>query len=111
MKILKPKKKKQFTPRDPKKDRIFKDLSDILHKAGFFVRREELKRGHGWKVLSGECSTEGSKYIFVDRRMSQDEQIAFLLNKIITSGIEPTAEDLELLPEKIQSHFLSSAAA
>ena len=110
MKILKPKKKKPKRTRDVKKDRIFNSLKLIITKAGYEVRREQLKRGPGWKVISGECQAKGSNLIFVDSRMSQDDQIKFLLNKMVTSGIKPDAEELQELPENIQEHFTAVAA-
>ncbi len=45
---------------------------------GYTVRREELKRGHCWKVLSGSCRSLSTRFVFVDSRLSPDDQIAFL---------------------------------
>lgn len=51
---------------------------ETLEAAGFRVRREELKRGHCWRVVSGACRSRTDHYIFVDSRLSAQEQIAFL---------------------------------
>ena len=69
---------KKINRYDPKKESTIKELSRSLESAGYVVRREQLKRGHGWKVVSGMCRANDSKLIFVDRRMSQDEQLDFL---------------------------------
>lgn len=60
----------------------YKDLVGKLEGVGFVVRREELKRGHCWKVLSGVCRSLTQKFIFVDSRLNADEQIAFLAAKM-----------------------------
>ena len=74
--------------RDPKKDAVFRDLSLELGQAGYEVRREKLKRGHGWKVVSGSCRALENNLIFVDQRLSQDEQIEFLKSKISELGLQ-----------------------
>lgn len=60
----------------------YKELVGQLEHLGFVVRREELKRGHCWKVLSGACRSLTQRYIFVDSRLSPDEQVAFLTSKV-----------------------------
>ena len=87
--------------RDFKKESVFKDLSQILEGAGYVVRREKLKQGHGWKVVSGTCTAQGSNLVFVDRRMSQDDQISFLLARIGQLNVPVPQEKLAALPEVI----------
>ena len=60
----------------------YKELVGKLEGLGFVVRREELKRGHCWKVLSGVCRSLTQKFIFVDSRLNPDEQVAFLSAKM-----------------------------
>ena len=60
----------------------YKELVGKLEVLGFVVRREELKRGHCWKVLSGVCRSLTQKFIFVDSRLNADEQVAFLSAKL-----------------------------
>ena len=58
-----------------------KMLSDLLLRAqelGFQVRKEKLKQGHGWRCMSGACLLKGEKLLFLDSKMSIDEQIYFL---------------------------------
>jgi hypothetical protein len=60
----------------------YKELVGKLEGLGFVVRREELKRGHCWKVLSGVCRSLTQRFIFVDSRLNPDEQVAFLSAKM-----------------------------
>ena len=71
----------------------FKELVLQLEQLGFVTRREELKRGHCWKVLSGACRSLTQKFIFVDSRLSPDEQVSFLSAKVIeiVGSDEPAA--------------------
>lgn len=64
--------------RDPAKEARITALVAELVSRGQTVRREELKRGLGWRALSGACRVFGKDTIFVDRRLGVDEQIAFL---------------------------------
>jgi len=74
-------------PRDPVKEGILRDLSQRFGGAGFLVRRERLKTGPGWKAVSGSCRAADTQFIFVDSRLTQDEQIEFLKSKAIELGI------------------------
>ena len=56
----------------------YKELLILLEGRGFIVRREELKRGHCWKVVSGSCRSFSHHYVFVDSRLSPQDQISFL---------------------------------
>lgn len=60
----------------------YKELVSKLEGLGYVVRREELKRGHCWKVLSGVCRSLTQKFIFIDSRLNPDEQVAFLSAKL-----------------------------
>jgi len=64
----------------------YKTLVAQLEAKGFVVRREELKRGHCWKVVSGSCRSLSQNLVFVDSRLAPNDQIAFL---------EATAADVE----------------
>ena len=57
---------------------LYKECVALLETAGYHVRREELKRGHCWKVVSGSCRSLAHRYVFVDSRLSANEQISFL---------------------------------
>lgn len=59
-------------------EQFYRDLLVQLEARGFTVRREELKRGHCWKVLSGSCRSQSHHYVFVDSRLSPRDQISFL---------------------------------
>ena len=82
MKARKLVKKRAARVFDYEKEGVFKQLCSELESAGFEVRREELKSGFGWKVVSGSCRANEQRLIFVDRRLSQQEQINFLKGKL-----------------------------
>ena len=97
--VQKTKKKKSA---DIEKERIFKGLSQLLLADGLTVRREELKRGPGWKASSGSCRKLDENLIFIDRKTPIEEQIAFLVQELTGAGIEITDTKLEILPEEIR---------
>jgi len=66
---------------------LYKECVACLEHAGFTVRREELKRGHCWKVVSGSCRSHTHRYVFVDSRLTPNEQIAFLSAKVQELGL------------------------
>ena len=77
--IRRAKKKKSSRPTWSKEqEQRYKDLIIQLEAKGFEVRREELKRGHCWKVISGSCRSLTNHYVFVDSRLAPQDQIAFL---------------------------------
>ncbi len=68
------------------KENRIKELAGIIQEAGYQVRREQLKRGLDWKVMSGACRVGSDKLIFVDRRSPLEEQIAFLSAQVVNLG-------------------------
>lgn len=69
------------TPVIKDQSKKLKILSDLLRRTqdlGFQVRREKLKQGHGWRCMSGACLLKGQKVLFLDSKVSIDEQIYFL---------------------------------
>lgn len=81
--IKKVKRRKNLRPAWSKeKESQYKDLVARLEALGFTVRREELKRGHCWKVQSGSCRSLTQRLVFVDSRLSPDDQVAFLGTKL-----------------------------
>jgi hypothetical protein len=79
MMIIKAKRKRSTRPAWTKAQQdSYQRAVEALEAAGFRVRREELKRGHCWRVVSGACRSRADHYIFVDSRLSAQEQIAFL---------------------------------
>ena len=67
---------------NPKFEVKIKELIKELEENGFKVRREELKKGLGWKVTSGSCRLFEDNVLFVDRSLTQLEQIEFLSSKL-----------------------------
>lgn len=97
MSLRKPKKIAKRENYSPEKEKDIKGLIGIFSHFGFHVRREELKRGLGWRVQSGVCKVEKNSFIFLERRSSQEDQIAFLIRNI-----------QELIKHKIPDELLSS---
>ena len=90
---------------DAKKESIFRQLSEIIKSKGFFVRRESLKSGIGWRVFSGTCEYAEQQFIFIDKRLSQDDQIDFMVGKALELGLKLTEEEKNNLPKSIQHLF------
>lgn len=93
-------KKTPENTRDPRKEKIYRLFASVLAEAGMQVRREELKRGYGWKTMSGTCRLLDSKVVFVDRRMPQEEQNSFLAGIISNKKLsisDQTKKELEHL--------------
>jgi len=90
--IRKAKKRKSFRPSWTKEqDARYKELVVELEGKGFQVRREELKRGHCWKVISGACRSLTQQLIFVDSRLAPQEQLTFLEGQLVEVATpEPT---------------------
>lgn len=97
--------------RDPQKEAVFSSLSTILGGHGVKVRREELKSGHGWKVVSGACRLKVENMVFVDRRLPQDDQITFLAERINQLGISVGDDQLSQLPANVVGLITRSALA
>jgi hypothetical protein len=96
--------------RDPEKESTIRGLAEILGSAGFAVRREKLKRGPGWRVVSGMCraidkNATVQRLIFVDRALSQDDQIAFLLGRIAELNVPVGGEFAERFPPKVKAQL------
>ena len=45
---------------------------------GVKVRREELRRGPGWRTMSGQCRVQQVSFCFIDRTLPLQEQVALL---------------------------------
>lgn len=86
---------------EPKKESVFNELSSILGAAGYVVRREKLKAGPGWRVVSGMCRKDDNKLIFVDRRMTQDDQILFLASRISALKVHFPKDKVSSIPENV----------
>ncbi len=102
--------KKTVLSRDPLKETIIKELSAVLEGSGYRVRREKLKQGFGWRVLSGSCRLREEDLIFLDRRLSPDDQISFLLLKIRSLGITVQREQAPSLPDRLFEQLAGAAA-
>lgn len=105
MQIIKKSKKKRTLRASwtPAQERRYKELVVQLEAAGVKVRREELKRGHCWKAQSGACRSLGDRFVFIDSRLSADDQVAFLAAQvreaeILVSSLQVPAELVAQIP-------------
>lgn len=86
---------------DAAKERTLRTIVEVLQRLQVTVRREELKRGPGWRVMSGGCRLEGREVLFVDRRVTLDEQIEVVLERLRALSNQLSEEMLSELPEAI----------
>ncbi len=108
IKIIKNKKRRQTVTPDPKKESVIKELASLAESKGFSVKRENLKQGIGWKVMSGVCRFNDDRLIFVDRKLSQSDQISFLLNKCLSIGLQENSEELSSVSPIVKQMFAAS---
>jgi len=99
--MLQVRKKKKVSSYDPLKEKIIKELSAVLAQAGLVVRREKLKQGFGWRALSGVCLLGQDRLLFVDRKLPQDEQISFLINKIVQGEVKLIESKVPSLSDRL----------
>ena len=64
------------------KESTYRRLVGEFESLGYSVRREELKRGPGWRVMSGSCRVIENRVVFIDSRLSPDDQVQFLSAKL-----------------------------
>lgn len=78
-------------------------LTEVIERNGFHVRRENLTRGHSYRVKSGECVFSGSNIVFVDRRLPGKQQISVLLDFVVDQKLTLSADDLSGISERARS--------
>ena len=98
-------KKKKVSTYNPQSDKIINELANVLTNSGYEVRREKLKQGYGWKVLSGACQLEQKELIFVDRKLPQEEQISFLIGKMLSLQVPVKRGDIPSVSDKLVKQF------
>ncbi len=89
---------------------VLKNIEDLLkiivkmfRRYGFIVRRENLSRGRSFRVRSGNCEFGNEKLVFVDRRLSPNEQISFLIDFLSSAKIQLQPDDFALIPPRLRS--------
>jgi len=100
--ILAPKAKAKMNPAEIVNLEVVKQLTVALGGHGITVRREELKRGPGWRAVSGMCRTREQRMLFLDRHMPHEDQIAFLTSKIAELKLELSPDCIGRLPERVR---------
>jgi hypothetical protein len=74
-------------------------LEQSFESRGIQVRREKLSAGPAFKVKSGGCTFSGSKIIFIDRRLSSEQQLTVLIEHVIDAPFELSESELSHLSE------------
>lgn len=67
---------------------MIRELIQYFAAAGITVRREELKRGIGWRAVSGSCRVFSDRLILLDRHLKSEEQLNFLVSKLADFDLE-----------------------
>lgn len=93
--------------KDEREESDLKVLSRALQVRGFRIRREQLARGYGFAVKSGQCVFDGTDVVFLDRRLPLSQQLSLLLDFILSDGsdshrIELTEAELDELSQSTQ---------
>lgn len=91
-------------------EREIKRLTKIMEAKGVKVRREKLARGHSFKVKSGACELTGQEHVFIDKRLSNEIQVAILLDAFVERKLCLEASELQELSVRSRS-LLSGLSA
>ncbi|HMO17516.1 MAG TPA: hypothetical protein PKA63_08360 [Oligoflexia bacterium] len=59
-----------------------KEIIKKYSRLGLSIRRENLTRGPSFKVRSGRCTLTGGQVIFIDRRLSAENQLSILNDEL-----------------------------
>ena len=94
--------------RDQKKEEYIRALIALVESAHLSVRRERLKRGPNWSAQSGICTVKGEQVVFIDRTVSQDDQLEFLTGVVRQLDIPLDEATLQLFPKPLQKRITGS---
>ena len=101
-------KRVQAQKKDYKKERVFRLLADQIASTGITVRREQLRRGQGWRASSGSCILKSSNLILIDSSLHQDDQVELLVGYLRDLKTEFDPQWLEELPASIRGQLCES---
>jgi len=80
-------------------------LVGSISRQGIVVRRERLASGHSFRVKSGRCSFSQERLLFVDRRLSPEQQLGVLIDFVLAKKLQLSDEELANLPPAQQILF------
>ena len=86
-------------------DSNIRKLQKIVQKNGIEVRRENLTRGLAFKVKSGVCQFSGKPLLFIDKRLSNEQQASVLVDYLLDLKLEVKDPDIDELPATITRLF------
>ena len=74
-----------------------KTLVSFLSATGYRVRREQLARGHSYRVKSGDCLLSGATLLFIDKRLQLPHQLSVIVDYLMDLELTLPSELLEEL--------------
>ena len=80
-------------------DSVIRKLCKLVAQKGLRVRRENLARGAGFKVQSGDCIFSGERLVFLDKRLQPAQQMSILVDYIRENGLQFANEEIDFLPK------------
>jgi len=99
------------TKKELAEERKLRAVGKCFESHGIAVRRENLSRGHAFRVKSGSCLVSGKDVIFLDRRLPIKQQVSLLLDFLVDSELELSEEELEQLPDAAKALLQQASAA
>ncbi len=85
-------------------------LAKALLQSGIEVRREQLARGHSFRVKSGDCLHTDRSLLFVDRRLPLSQQLSVLVDYIVDKDLQLPSEVIGDLSAQTRSLLVSEAS-
>jgi hypothetical protein len=95
------------TEKEREQLRDLRYLSQLAERHGISVRRENLARGHSFRVKSGECVFGGESLVFVDKRLSVEQQLSVLTDFLIDNRINLEESDVEQVSTATRALFMA----
>ena len=88
-------------------EKQLRSLQKVFEGRGIHVRREKLCAGPAFKVKSGDCFFSGERIIFVDLRLSSEQQLSVLIEYLIDAPFELSSEELNFFSASTRDLILS----
>ena len=95
--------------RDKEDEKQLRSLVQTIQKRGYNVRRENLPRGHSYRVRSGSCFFSGEKLIFIDKRLPVSHQLSLLVGQVIERKLRLSDEELSGLKSNTRTVLAMTA--
>jgi hypothetical protein len=93
---------KTSTARDKQDEQQLRFISKIFERNEIVVRRENLSRGHSFRVKSGDCLHDGKQVLFVDKRLPLQQQLSVMLDYLLDFNFPLSDDEVSSLPSQVQ---------